>query len=132
MGIYSCYEVEELIGYGGMGAVYRARDTTTSREVAIKMLRTDALHDKAYVARFTNESKNLRRVNHPNVVRIFDEGKPDGCPFLVMELLEGHTLASTLEKPGPMPFADVVRIMEGICAGVQAVHEEGLVHRDPR
>lgn len=127
---FTQYEIIEPLGHGGMGAVYRARDTKTSREVAIKLLRHDALHDDAFVARFKKESHNLRRVNHHNVVRVFDEGEVDGYPFFVMELLEGHTLASKIERSGRMPLADIRRIMGDICSGLQAVHEEGLVHRD--
>lgn len=127
---FTQYEIIEPLGHGGMGAVHRGRDTKTSREVAVKLLRHDALHDNAFVTRFKKESHNLRRVNHHNVVRVFDEGEVEGYPFFVMELLEGHTLASEIERSGRMPLADIRRIMKDICAGLQAVHKEGLVHRD--
>ncbi|MSQ48297.1 MAG: serine/threonine protein kinase [Deltaproteobacteria bacterium] len=128
---HSPYVVNQLLGHGGMGAVYLAEDRHNSRRVAIKMLRPDALDDEAYLRRFDREIESLRKLDHPNIVRIFDAGKTlDGYRFFVMELLEGRTLASKLEEPARMSFDRVVRIMADICAGAQQVHDQKIVHRD--
>lgn len=124
------YAVEKCIGHGGMGAVYLANDSRVSRRVAIKILRPDALHDEAYLRRFDREIESLRRLEHPNTVRVLDAGDTlDGYRFFVMELLEGQTLAAELEDHRLL-FERSVQIMTDICAGAQHVHERGIVHRD--
>jgi serine/threonine protein kinase len=124
------YVVERLVGHGGMGAVYFAEDRHAGRRVAVKMLRPDALDDDACLRRFDREIASLERLEHVNCVRILDAGTTrDGYRFLVMEWLDGRPLAKLLEGPR-LPQQRVVRIMADICAGLQHVHEQGLVHRD--
>lgn len=125
------YAVERLLGHGGMGAVYVAHDRDVDRPVAIKMLRPDALADDLYLRRFDDEVASLRRLHHANTVRILDAGTTDdGYRFFVMDLLRGETLAQKLAGPVRMPLQRVVEMMKDVCAGVQHVHDQGLVHRD--
>lgn len=126
------YVVEDLIGFGNFGAVYGARDTQTSRPVAIKALRWDALDDETYLRRFDREIALLRKLDpHPNVLRILDAGETaDGYRFFVMERLEGRSLASMLQAPVRLSVDRMVRIMSDVCEGVQHVHDQKVLHRD--
>jgi predicted Ser/Thr protein kinase len=125
------YVVKDLLGYGGMGAVYLAEDREASRQVAIKMLRPDAHDDETYLRRFDREIKILQGLDHPNIVRTLDAGEThDGYQFFVMELLTGRALANELEEPGRMSFERVLRVMSDLCAGAQHAHDKNIIHRD--
>lgn len=119
-------ELLEPIGEGGMGTVFKARHVKLDRFVAVKFL-SRALGDVPELKeRFTLEARALAKVKHPNVVQVFDAGEEDGETWLVMELVEGGTLASRL----PLEPREAVRVTSAVCRALQAVHEAGLVHRD--
>ncbi len=123
------YEVIRLIGEGGMGTVYEALDARLNRKVALKIL-SSALKSKRKAAkRFTIEAQAAARLEHPNVVRIFDFDVECAIPYMAMEFLQGETLASAIER-GPLTFDCLADIMLAVCAGVHAAHEAGIVHRD--
>ncbi len=124
------YEILGLIGSGGMGTVYRARDRELDEIVALKMLRKRLASDEAALERFRREVKLARRVTHRNVARTFDIGEHGGGKFLTMELVDGEMLRATLARTGQMPVADVVRIGGDVCAGLGAAHAAGVLHRD--
>ncbi len=124
------YTVLSLLGVGGMGSVYRVHDEALDETVALKMLRRELVDDPKERARFRQEVKLARRVAHPNVARVFDLGEADGQVFLTMEYIEGTTLAARLSREAPLPVADVAAIGLALCAGLGAVHDVGIVHRD--
>jgi hypothetical protein len=123
------YEVVELVGAGGMGEVYRARDTRLGRDVAIKVLPAQVSHDAAALARFDREARAVAALSHPHIEALFDIGETDGTHYLVMELLEGETLASRLKR-GALPEKDSLRIGAEIAEALGAAHGRGVVHRD--
>jgi eukaryotic-like serine/threonine-protein kinase len=123
------YEIVGAIGEGGMGEVYRAKDTRLGREVALKVLPAAVADDQARRARFEREAQTVATLSHPNIVSLFDTGTHDGRLFVVMELLEGETLRDRLAK-GPLPVRKTVEISTQIARGLSAAHEKGLVHRD--
>ena len=123
------YVIGELLGAGGMGSVYRAFDPSTKRHVAIKTIRPDRLTPGSR-ARFIRESQVVSRIEHPNVVRIYDVGTHEGNPFMVMQLLKGEPLESFLVREGALPLAEAVKVVLGICSGVAFCHEAGVTHRD--
>jgi eukaryotic-like serine/threonine-protein kinase len=123
------YRLDELLSRGGMGEVWRAFDTTLGRPVAVKLLRA-GLTDAADKKRFVREARSAAQLSHPNVVAIFDVGEWLGASYLVMELLEGHTLAEELADNGPLPIADVRDLGAQAAAGLMAAHAAGVVHRD--
>ena len=120
------YRLEALIGRGGMGTVYRARDLRLDRPVAVKVLRDVGGAD---AARFEAEVRTLARFVHPNLVRLLDAGESDGRPYLVMDLVEGPTLAERL-RDGKLSAAETAKIGAGIAAALAYVHDAGIVHRD--
>jgi Tol biopolymer transport system component len=127
------YTLSEKIGEGGMGAVWKATDTTLNREVAVKLLPQVFANDADRLARFEREAKLLASLNHPNIAGIFglheattDEGK---ARFLAMEYVEGEDLSYRL-KSGPLPLDQALEIAAQMCAGIEAAHENGVVHRD--
>jgi TolB-like protein len=124
------YEILGLLGMGGMGAVYRARDSALSEIVALKMLRPGFASDEQSLLQFREEVRLARRVTHKNVARTYDLGEADGQRFLTMELVEGPTLAALLDVSRPLPIARTIEIALSICAGVAAAHDAGVVHRD--
>jgi non-specific serine/threonine protein kinase len=123
------YEVIDLLGRGGMGEVYRARDTKLDREVALKFLPEPFASDKTRLRRFRNEAKALATLHHPHVAAIFGIEESDEACFLVMELVEGQDLQQVL-KDGAMEPARAVELTSQICEGLEAAHAKGLVHRD--
>ena len=123
------YRIREKIGEGGMGRVYRAEDTTLSRQVAIKVLPDEFAHDAERLARFEREAKLLASLNHPNIASIYGLEQADGRPFLVLELVEGQTLADRLKK-GRIPLDETLDICRQIAEGLEAAHEKGIIHRD--
>ena len=123
------YRVEELIGKGGMGEVYRARDTKLSRDVALKILPPEFAEDGDRLARFEREAKVLASLHHPNIASIFGFEHGEECTFLVMELVDGEDLAEILRQ-GPLSVDDAVDIARQIAEGLEEAHEKGVVHRD--
>ena len=123
------YEVVSLLGAGGMGEVYRARDTELERDVAVKVLPDAASGDPAWLERFRREARALSRLSHPNILEIFDAGSDDGIRYVVTELLEGRTLRDHLEH-GRLPIRKAVAIADAISRGLGAAHAQGVVHRD--
>ena len=123
------YEVVALLGAGGMGEVYRARDRRLGREVAIKVLASAGMPEPGLLQRLQQEARTLAGLNHPNLLAIFDLGEQEGAPFLVMELLEGETLRARL-RPGPLPLRRALAIARQVAQGLAAAHEQGIIHRD--
>src|SRR5881392_688183 len=122
------YETLSLLGVGGMGEVYRARDTRLQRTVAIKIL-SQLSSDPARRQRFEREGKAISCLNHPNICVLYDIGHQDGIDYLVMECVEGETLAKRLEK-GPLPLEQVLRFGTQIADALYKAHRSGVVHRD--
>ena len=123
------YEIFEPIGKGGMGEVYRAKDGKLGRDVAIKVLPDDFARDAERLARFKREAKVLASLNHPNIASIYGIEQSDNVHYLVLELVEGETLAERISR-GPIPVDDVLAIAPKIASALEAAHEEGIVHRD--
>jgi Tol biopolymer transport system component len=123
------YEITAKLGEGGMGEVYRATDTRLDRQVAIKVLPTAFTEDKERLARFEREAKLLAQLHHPNIASIFGLEESEGARALVMELVEGPTLAERLEQ-GPLPFNESLSISLQIAHALEEAHEKGIVHRD--
>src|SRR5450432_2261789 len=123
------YEILAPIGAGGMGEVYRARDTKLDRDVAIKVLPLSVAGDSETLARFELEAKAVAALSHPNILSIFHFGKQDGVAYAVMELLEGESLRKKLEGR-PFSLKQAVDYAVQIARGLSAAHEKGIVHRD--
>ena len=123
------FEVIGLLGIGGMGEVYRARDGRLNRDVAVKLLPPTFASDSRRLARFERESRILASLNHPNIASIHSVEQIDGLHLLVLELVEGPTLAECLQR-GPRPVADALAIARQLAEALHAAHERGIVHRD--
>jgi serine/threonine-protein kinase len=123
------YEVVGSLGVGGMGEVYRARDTRLGREVAMKLLLDDVSNDPERLARFEREARVLASLNHPNIATLHGFEKATETSFLVMELVEGPTLADRIAR-GPMPASEAIPIFLQIAEGIEVAHAAGVVHRD--
>jgi eukaryotic-like serine/threonine-protein kinase len=123
------YEIGAPLGAGGMGEVYRARDTRLDRTVAIKILPAHLSSNPEALQRFDREARAISSLNHPNVCQLYDVGSQDGTSYLVMEYLEGETLADRLSK-GPLPLDQVLKCGVEICEGLEKAHRSGVVHRD--
>lgn len=123
------YRLVEQLSAGGMGIVYRAHDEHLDREVALKVLSPTSLHDPGACRRFHNEAVILSKLNHPNIVAIYDFDDHERVPFLVMEYVPGQTLAARLER-GPLKQEEVLQIAKEIAAAVEEAHEHCIVHRD--
>jgi eukaryotic-like serine/threonine-protein kinase len=123
------YQIERELGRGGMGVVYLATDTRLDRQVAIKALPVELASDPARLERFEREARTLAQLNHPNLAGIHGVEEQDGAKYLVLEYVEGETLADMLDR-GPLPVDDAVELAVQIAAGVEAAHEAGVIHRD--
>jgi eukaryotic-like serine/threonine-protein kinase len=123
------YEIGAPLGAGGMGEVYRARDTRLERTVAIKILPAHLSSNTDAKQRFEREARVISSVNHPNICHLYDIGSQDGVDFLVMEFLEGETLADRLRK-GPLPPEQLLKYGIEICEGLERAHRSGVTHRD--
>ncbi|HWZ85281.1 MAG TPA: protein kinase [Thermoanaerobaculia bacterium] len=123
------YEILAPLGAGGMGEVYRARDTRLSRDVAVKVLPSDLTPTAEARQRFEREARTISQLSHPNVCALYDVGREGSTEFLVMELLEGDTLSERLAA-GPLPLAQALRFGAEIAAALEAAHRKGIVHRD--
>ena len=123
------YEILGALGAGGMGEVYRARDTELDREVAVKVLLEAVAQDPDRIARFEREAKLLASLSHQNIATLYGLEEHEGQRYLVMELAEGETLAERLQK-GLVPVDEALEIALQIAKGLEAAHEAGIVHRD--
>jgi hypothetical protein len=125
------YRIDAVIGRGGMGAVFRARDLRLDRDVAIKIVRADLIGDADSRARFRREAQIVARLQHPAIAMVFDYGTlPDGAAFLVMEYVRGEDLRRLLKRERTVPAARAATLIGGVAAGVDAAHAEGVLHRD--
>src|SRR6201996_2079259 len=124
------YEVLSLLGEGGMGAVYKARNVELSRMVALKVIRPDLARNRAILDRFKQELILATQVTHRNVVRIYDLGEAEGIKFITMEYVEGEDLAAVIHQRTKLPPREAVEIVEQVCRALRAAHNVGVIHRD--
>lgn len=128
------YHLRQSIGSGGMSEVYEAEDSVLGRTVAIKMLRPDMARDANFRERFRREAQNSGKLNHPNIVAVFDTGEKnvDGLmvPYIVMEYVQGRTLRDIVREDGPMSVAEAARVLKPVAEALQSSHEAGIIHRD--
>ena len=123
------FECTALLGKGGMGEVYQAKDQKLGRDVAIKVLPEEFAKDTERISRFQREAKLLASLNHPNIAAIYGLDEADGAHFLVMELVEGQTLDEQI-KSGPIPVEEALKLALQIAEALEAAHEKGVIHRD--
>ncbi|MEV6136258.1 Stk1 family PASTA domain-containing Ser/Thr kinase [Nocardia sp. NPDC051990] len=130
----SRYELGEIIGFGGMSEVHKARDLRLSRDVAIKVLRADLARDPTFYLRFKREAQNAAALNHPAIVAVYDTGEAevDGgpLPYIVMEYVDGDTLRDIVRGNGPLPPRRAMEVVADVCAALDFSHKAGIVHRD--
>jgi eukaryotic-like serine/threonine-protein kinase len=124
------YELEELVGSGGMSSVYRAHDTLLERKVALKILHERYGDDEEYVERFRREARAVAQLAHPNIVTVIDRGEDGGRQFIVFEYIDGENLKQIVEREGPLALDEVVALGLEIARGLAFAHERGIVHRD--
>src|SRR5271166_3221520 len=124
------YEIVEILGQGGMGAVYKATDVELNRTVALKVIRPDLARDKAIVDRFKQELLLAHQVTHRNVIRIYDLSEADGMKFITMEYVEGENLLTLIHEKKKFSPAEAVEIMQQVCRALEAAHSVGVIHRD--
>lgn len=122
--------LDRLLGEGGMGAVWLARDEKLGEPVALKVIRDALITDPSAIERFKREISAARRIHHPNVVRLHDLGEETGMLFLSMEYVDGESIADRIKRAGPMAFADARHIAVQLCDAVEAAHGAGVIHRD--
>src|SRR5437763_16148085 len=123
------YRIIDLLGIGGMGEVYRARDGKLNREVAIKVLPEEFSKDDDRIMRFHREAQALAALNHPNIAAIYELAESARTKFLVLELVEGETLTERIQR-GLVPVEEALTIAKQIAEALEAAHEKGVVHRD--
>lgn len=124
------YEIEELIGIGGMSLVYKAFDTVDKRTVSIKILKEEYLDNRDFLRRFKNESKAVAVLSHPNIVKIYDMSFGDLMQYIVMEYIDGITLKEFIESNGPISWKDTVHFTTQILKALKHAHDKGIIHRD--
>ncbi len=124
------YEIQEIIGVGGMAVVYKARDNQENRIVAIKILKEEFISNEEFLRRFKNESKAIAMLSHPNIVDVYDVSFGDLIQYIVMEYIEGITLKEYIEREGSLRWKDAVHFTLQILKGLQHAHDKGIVHRD--
>lgn len=124
------FRIVGLVGRGGMGEVYRARDLVLDEEVAMKFLPQSLAHDERFMTRFVGEVRIARQVTHPNVCRVHDIGEIDGRTYLSMEFIDGEDLASLLRRIGRLPLEKASELAQQLCRGLSALHERDVLHRD--
>jgi serine/threonine protein kinase len=123
------YEIVAPLGAGGMGEVYRARDTRPERTVAVKILSTQLSDNPELKQRFEREARTVSSLNHPHICQLFDVGSQDGTDFLVMEFLDGETLAERLRR-GVIPLPELLKTGMEVAEALETAHRAGIVHRD--
>src|ERR1700730_9165401 len=124
------YELQAEIGRGGMARVFRARQPSLDRTVALKILAPDLARDAVFVARFRQEALIAAALEHPNIVPIYDVGETNGQPYLAMRHVAGRSLADALRQDGPFSVGRAARIVEQIARALDYAHSRGVVHRD--
>jgi eukaryotic-like serine/threonine-protein kinase len=124
------YRLEQKIGEGGMGTVYLANDKELDRKVAVKLLGASYVADKDVVERFEREARLTARLDHPNIVPVYDVGRHEGRPFIVMKKLEGQSLAGVLREKGGFTRDETLKLFRQLAAGVDFIHAQGFIHRD--
>ncbi len=124
------YEIEEIIGVGGMAVVYKAHDNQENRTVAVKILKPEFVSNEEFLRRFKNESKAIAMLSHPNIVKVYDVSFGDLIQYIVMEYIEGITLKEYIESRGSLRWKDAVHFTIQILKGLQHAHDKGIVHRD--
>src|SRR5918992_3876702 len=124
------YEIDSVLGEGGMARVFRGTDRVLGRTVAVKVLASQFAQDDSSVARFRREAQSAAALNHPNVVSVFDTGSDDGVHWIVMEFVEGRTLKDVIEKDGALAPDRATEISVAVCRALSSAHQKGLVHRD--
>lgn len=124
------YEVEEVVGTGGMSCVYKAHDRLLERNVALKVLHPHFSDDAEYVERFRREARAVAQLSHPNIVTVIDRGDADGHQFIVFEFIDGENLKELVQRTGPLPVRRAVELAAAVADGLAFAHESGLVHRD--
>ncbi|HTV10893.1 MAG TPA: protein kinase, partial [Acidimicrobiales bacterium] len=124
------YELRERLGTGGMAVVWRALDLRLHRTVAVKALSRVLAADPSFLARFEREARHAAALNHPNIVTIFDYGVQEDAAYLVMELVEGESLAKRLRSVQRLDLADTLAVVSGILSGLSEAHRQGIIHRD--
>jgi serine/threonine-protein kinase len=124
------YELEELVGVGGMSSVYRAHDRVLERSVALKILHEHHGADAEYVERFRREAQAIARLSHPNIVTVIDRGEDGGRQYIVFEHIDGENLKQLVERTGPLPVGHALELAHQAARGLAFAHEVGIVHRD--
>lgn len=124
------YEIQEIIGVGGMAVVYKAHDNVENRTVAIKILKEEFVSNEEFIRRFKNESKAIAVLSHPNIVKVYDVSFGDLIQYIVMEYIDGITLKEFIERQGSLRWKDAVYFTIQILRGLQHAHDKGIVHRD--
>lgn len=124
------YDIEQLIGRGGMSSVFRAHDRLLERKVALKILHAHLSEDEDYVERFRREARSAAQLGHPNIVTVIDRGDHDGKQFIVFEYVEGETLKDLILRTGPLPIRRAIELGLQIARALAYAHDQGLVHRD--
>ena len=124
------YELEEVVGHGGMSSVYRAHDSLLERNVALKVLHQQYNEDEDFVERFKHEARSVAQLQHPNIVTVIDRGQEDGRQYIVFEYVDGENLKELVVRKGRLDVRDALEIALEIARGLAFAHEHGLVHRD--
>lgn len=124
------YRIEATLGEGGMGSVYRAIRLDDGSVVALKVVKSKLAADKSYARRFAHEARAASRVRHKHLIPLLDFGEADGRPYLAMRYVSGRSLEQRIDEEGPLPVADVVRVAAQIGSALDALHAQGVVHRD--
>lgn len=124
------YEIIDELGRGGMATVYRANDPRFEREVALKVLPRELLHDPQFRVRFEREAKTVAMLEHPFIVPVYDFGEEDGQPYFVMRYMTGGSLADRIRTTGTLTVVQAARIMDGLCLALDEAHQKGIIHRD--
>jgi eukaryotic-like serine/threonine-protein kinase len=124
------YELEELVGSGGMSSVFRAHDRLLERKVALKVLHEQYTRDEDYVERFRREARSVASLSHPNIVTVIDRGEHEGRQYIVFEYVDGENLKHRIDREGALPVRDAVELVLQIGRALQFAHQNGLVHRD--
>ena len=124
------YELEELVGSGGMSSVYRAHDSLLERHVALKVMHEQLLGEGDHVERFRREARLAAQLSHPNIVTVIDRGEQEGRQFIVFEYVEGENLKALIEREAPLSEREAIELALQVVDGLAFAHANGLVHRD--